>query len=185
MEFRTERLVLRPAREDDLAAMHAVLSHPKAMAYWSSAPHEHRRSDTRLARVDDRHPAAMKAKTSSSSWTESSSARQAFGASRRSASSSHPDHWGRGYAAEALTLVLERAFHVHDLAKVDADVDPRNLGSLKLLTRLGFRETGRKERTWFVGGAGAIASISSSTRPAGASTAHEKGPAVSRRPSHL
>ncbi len=40
MEFRTERLVLRPAREDDLAAMHAVLSHPKAMAYWSSAPHE-------------------------------------------------------------------------------------------------------------------------------------------------
>ena len=64
----------------------------------------------------------------------------------------HPDHWGHGYAREALTLVLDRAFGVHGLPKVDADVDPRNLSSLRLLSRLGFRETGRKERTWHVGG---------------------------------
>jgi ribosomal-protein-alanine N-acetyltransferase len=30
-------------------------------------------------------------------------------------------------------------------------VDPRNAGSLRLLRRLGFRKTGRKERTWLVG----------------------------------
>ena len=36
--------------------------------------------------------------------------KQAFGASRRSASSSTRPIGGRGYAAEALTLVLERAF---------------------------------------------------------------------------
>ena len=59
---------------------------------------------------------------------------------------------GRGYAGEALALVLDRAFDVHGLAKVEADVDPRNIASLRLLNRLGFRETGRKRRTWFVGG---------------------------------
>jgi ribosomal-protein-alanine N-acetyltransferase len=64
----------------------------------------------------------------------------------------HPDHWGHGFAREALSAVIERAFAVHGLAMIEADVDPRNLGSLALLDRLGFRETGRKERTWFVGG---------------------------------
>ena len=63
----------------------------------------------------------------------------------------HPEHWGRGFAREALVPVLDRAFSVHGLAKVDADVDPRNLSSLKLLSGLGFHETGRKERTWLVG----------------------------------
>jgi RimJ/RimL family protein N-acetyltransferase len=37
----TERLILRRAREDDLEAMHAVLSHPVGMRYWSSLPHRH------------------------------------------------------------------------------------------------------------------------------------------------
>ena len=32
-EIRTERLLLRKAREDDLNAIHALLSNPKATAY--------------------------------------------------------------------------------------------------------------------------------------------------------
>ena len=63
----------------------------------------------------------------------------------------NPDHWGQGYAREALSLVLDRGFRVHGLEKVEADVDPRNVSSLKLLQRLGFKETGRKERTWLIG----------------------------------
>jgi RimJ/RimL family protein N-acetyltransferase len=63
-----------------------------------------------------------------------------------------PDCWGKGLAAEAIRVVLDRAFAVHGLDRVDADVDPRNDASLRLLGRLGFIETDRKERTWFVGG---------------------------------
>lgn len=37
--IRTERLVLRRVREDDLADLHEVMRHPKAMAYWSTVPH--------------------------------------------------------------------------------------------------------------------------------------------------
>ncbi|HZZ88205.1 MAG TPA: GNAT family N-acetyltransferase, partial [Caulobacteraceae bacterium] len=42
MQLRTERLVLRRARPDDLEAFHAILSDPGAMRYWSSAPHQSR-----------------------------------------------------------------------------------------------------------------------------------------------
>ena len=55
MEFRTERLLLRPAQADDLEPLHAILSDPQAMAYWSSPPHEGHRANARLALVDDRH----------------------------------------------------------------------------------------------------------------------------------
>ena len=40
--LRTRRLVLRPARLDDLDAFHAVLSDPRATRYWSTPPHETR-----------------------------------------------------------------------------------------------------------------------------------------------
>jgi Acetyltransferase (GNAT) domain len=38
IELRTERLVLRRMRLDDVAAMHAVLSDPQAMQFWSHLP---------------------------------------------------------------------------------------------------------------------------------------------------
>ena len=39
-EIRTERLLLRKAREEDLDSMHRILSDKRAMRYWSSLPHE-------------------------------------------------------------------------------------------------------------------------------------------------
>ena len=38
-ELRTERLILRRARPDDVQAMHGVLSDEQAMRYWSNGPH--------------------------------------------------------------------------------------------------------------------------------------------------
>ncbi|MES2497640.1 MAG: GNAT family protein [Pseudomonadota bacterium] len=62
-----------------------------------------------------------------------------------------PDRWGQGLAREALEPVIERAFDVHGLPRIEADVDPRNAGSLALLERLGFTRTGFAERTWHIG----------------------------------
>lgn len=64
----------------------------------------------------------------------------------------HPEFWGRGFAQEALAAVIRRAFEVHQLQFIDADVDPRNERSLHLLKKIGFKEVGRAERTWNVGG---------------------------------
>ena len=151
MELRTDRLLLRPARPDDLDAIHAILSNSRAMAYWSTPPHrdieqtrEWLRSmiETRLPEGEDfivEHEGRLVGKAGLYRFPEIGFI-------------FHPDQWGRGFAWEALALVLERAFSVDGLPKVEADVDPRNTSSLTLLHRLGFRETGRKERTWLVGG---------------------------------
>jgi ribosomal-protein-alanine N-acetyltransferase len=151
VEIRTERLLLRPAKFDDIEAFHSIMGDPRAMAFWSTPPHKEI-SETR-------------------NWVASM-----IGIERHEGEDFvieldgrvigkaglyrfpeigfilHPDVWGEGYAQEALRAVLERAFAVHQLACVEADVDPRNDASLRLLTGLGFRETRRASRTWNVGG---------------------------------
>lgn len=63
----------------------------------------------------------------------------------------HPDVWGRGLASESLRPIIDRAFTEHGLPMIEADVDPRNESSLRLLSRLGFVETRRERRTSLVG----------------------------------
>ena len=48
--------------------------------------------------------------------------------------------------------MIERAFAIHKLPSLEADVDPRNAASLRLLAGLGFHEIRRASRTWNVGG---------------------------------
>lgn len=50
-----------------------------------------------------------------------------------------PTHQGRGMAGEALRLAIEHAFMQLGLQRIEADVDPRNEPSWRLLERLGFR----------------------------------------------
>ena len=64
----------------------------------------------------------------------------------------HPNSWGHGFAREALAAVIERAFASHRLAFIEADVDPRNERSLRVLKSLQFLEVRRAQRTWNVGG---------------------------------
>ncbi len=61
------------------------------------------------------------------------------------------DHWGRGIATEAATLALNWAFRVLGLHRIEADIDPRNQSSRKLLQRLGFASEGFLRERYFVG----------------------------------
>jgi RimJ/RimL family protein N-acetyltransferase len=58
--------------------------------------------------------------------------------------------WGRGLMTEALGLVLDHAVDVMNLHRLEADVDPRNLASLALLTKLGFEREGHLRQRYFV-----------------------------------
>jgi aminoglycoside 6'-N-acetyltransferase len=60
--------------------------------------------------------------------------------------------WGRGYAYEAVSRVLEQLFLVEGLLRVSADADARNEASARLLDRVGFRREGlRRAHTWIKG----------------------------------
>ena len=150
VEFRTERLVLRPARSDDLDAIHAILSNPQAMAYWSTPPHQtvEQSRDWLQSMIDIRLPHGEDLIIERDGKVIGKAGLWRF---PEIGFILHPEFWGQGYAQEALRAVIGRAFDVHGLPRIEADVDPRNVSSLKLLSRLGFRETGRKERTWLIG----------------------------------
>lgn len=62
------------------------------------------------------------------------------------------EHWGRRYAREALTVLLDHAFGPLGLRRLEADVDPRNQGSLNTLEALGFRREGYLRQRWQVAG---------------------------------
>lgn len=52
------------------------------------------------------------------------------------------DYWGAGYMQEALSALLDCAFGELGLRRLEAQIDPRNLSSGKLVTRLGFKKEG-------------------------------------------
>ncbi len=150
VEIETSRLRLRPARWDDVAALHAILSDPEATRYWSTPPHEDldRTREWLAAMIDIaegegedfivEHRGRLIGKAGLFRFPEIGFIM-------------HPDHWGCGFAAEALAPVIDRGFAVHRLERIVADVDPRNAASLRLLARLGFQEVGRRERSWQIG----------------------------------
>jgi len=49
----------------------------------------------------------------------------------------HPDHWGQGFAFEAARAVVDHAFSHMELPLIIAAIDPRNTQSKKLAERLG------------------------------------------------
>lgn len=52
----------------------------------------------------------------------------------------HPDFFGKGYAAEGASALLDQAFGAIGLHRVRAELDPRNDASIALCLRLGMRE---------------------------------------------
>lgn len=62
------------------------------------------------------------------------------------------DHWGHRYGQEALTVLMDHAFDALSLRRIEADVDPRNLPSLRTLETLGFRREGYLRQRWQVAG---------------------------------
>ena len=59
--------------------------------------------------------------------------------------------WGQGLATDAVRTVLAHAFEDLGLHRVEADIDPRNHGSIRVVTRLGFRREGLLRERWRAG----------------------------------
>ncbi|UGQ47266.1 GNAT family N-acetyltransferase [Massilia endophytica] len=62
------------------------------------------------------------------------------------------EFWGKGYMHEALPAMISYAFDTLDLNRIEADVDPRNEASARLLERMHFRKEGLMRERWIVNG---------------------------------
>ena len=144
--IRTERLILRRAVWGDLAAVHRVMSDPRAMRYWSRPEHQTlEETKAWLSFLVDPGPDSRdfviekdgEVIGKAGAWQVP-----------EVGFILHPDHWGQGLASEAMRAVIpviEADFP--EMPELTAEVDPRNAGSLRVLAKLGFRETRRAERT--------------------------------------
>ena len=62
-------------------------------------------------------------------------------------------HWGQGLMHEALGALLAAAFGPLGLRRLEAEIDPRNTASLRLIERLGFTREGLLRQRWVAKGA--------------------------------
>ncbi|HWH82013.1 MAG TPA: GNAT family N-acetyltransferase [Burkholderiaceae bacterium] len=61
-------------------------------------------------------------------------------------------HWGHGLMREALVALLGCAFGALALRRIEAEIDPRNAASLRLIERLGFAREGLLRQRWVAKG---------------------------------
>ncbi|AYC30553.1 GNAT family N-acetyltransferase [Paenisporosarcina cavernae] len=55
----------------------------------------------------------------------------------------NPDYWGKGFATEVATLLIEFGFDVLKLHRIYATCDPRNIASTKVLEKVGMVKEGQ------------------------------------------
>jgi RimJ/RimL family protein N-acetyltransferase len=148
-EIVTERLVLRLMEAGDAAGFAAYRSHPDVARYQSW--------DTGFSREDGERLVAAQADADlgeAGRWIQVAAVDRVTGAlcgdcavhvetsPPRTAEvgvTFAPETQGRGLASEALGAVVTRLFEEHDIHRVHAEADDRNVAVHRLLERLGFR----------------------------------------------
>lgn len=146
----TQRLTLRRMTPADAQPLHAIMRDGETMRFWSTLPH-----------ADLGQTAAFVAETVAAvaAGTADDFAVTRAGVVIGKAGLWQGNelgiliarpHWGQGFASEAARAVIGRAF-ARGRDAVVADVDPRNTGCLRMLGRLGFRETGEAKATYLLG----------------------------------
>lgn len=145
----TDRLLLRPFAVDDFDGLYSYQSHPDVATYLLWGP-----------RTEDEVRVALEKKLASGSiaspgdilslavvlketgalvgdfilhWIEDEHRQAEIGYII------HPDHAGRGYATEAGRVILRIGFEDLELHRVFGRVEPRNVGSARVLEKLGMR----------------------------------------------
>jgi RimJ/RimL family protein N-acetyltransferase len=156
----TARLKLRPLVEADIPAHYAVFADPEVARYWSREPW------TELAQAEESIRAGMAAAADGSEvrfGIELLSTGELIGnvglhhffAQNRRCEIGYAlasKHWGQGYATEALRAAIQHGFDALRLNRIEADIDPRNIGSARVLEKLGFRKEGYMPERWIVFG---------------------------------
>ena len=156
----TERLILRWLDESDAAAQYAIYSDPVAMRYWSCP------AWTEMDQAHDNIAQSIDAYSTGSGLRLAIALRDtgemignfnlyAFSESNRRCDVGYAlnrSHWGQGYLGEAMSAALDYAFTVLDLNRIEADIDPRNEASAKLLERKCFKKEGYMPERWIVNG---------------------------------
>jgi ribosomal-protein-alanine N-acetyltransferase len=154
----TSRLTLRFLSAADRDPLFALFSDPETMRYWSSAPWE--QAQQAAACIEDtlsgyEQGSMLRLGMELDGQLAGTVTLYAFDRQNKRCDIGYllgRQYWGRGYMQEALQCVLDYAFGPLQLRRIEADIDPRNTASAKLLTRLRFQHEGHLRERWLVNG---------------------------------
>lgn len=154
------RVRLRWLTDGDVDALFAVFSDPLMMRYWATPP-------LRVRAEAEAYLASIRSGFAGKSLFQWGVERKEDGRVIGTCTLLHIDtasrraelgyglgspYWRKGYMSEVLTALIGYAFGTLKLRRLEADVDPRNESSLRILDRLGFRREGLLRERWNVGG---------------------------------
>jgi RimJ/RimL family protein N-acetyltransferase len=158
--LRTDRLRLRPFRDDDADDLYALMSDADVLRYWDSSPwtdpaRARKFIERCRAMADDEsgvRPAVELAEDGTFlGWVTLGEWNPDF----RSATLGYVfarAAWGQGYATEAARAVLAWAYDALPLNRVQSQADTRNPASAKVLGKLGFVHEGTLRQDCIVDG---------------------------------
>lgn len=150
--YETDRLILRPIRQDDAEALYPALCDETNMRYWSRGPLE-----------------SVQAVYDYLAWNSHGAGCQCWAVEHKDKSGEalgwvilmdkadnqaeigfmfRPDAQGQGLAFEAASEMLRHAFAVRNFRRIWADVDPDNAASIRLIEKLGLTYEGRLKANW-------------------------------------
>ena len=159
-ELSTEDLYLRPLRLSDAEGMFAMLSDAQSMKYWSTPPITDVNDALQVLRED----LESDAQGNSLCWAVTLRGQDEmigkcilfqFNQAHHRAEIGfilNRDYWRQGLMHQALKAVIEFAFGTLELHRIEADVDPENAASLKVLEKLGFEREGLFHDRWLLYG---------------------------------
>lgn len=52
------------------------------------------------------------------------------------------DHWGKGFAPEAISALIDYAFGTMNFHRIEAKIEPENVNSIRVMEKLGFTYEG-------------------------------------------
>jgi [ribosomal protein S5]-alanine N-acetyltransferase len=158
--IRTARLALRWITADDVPALFEIFSDPVVCRYWSRPAMTTTAAASALREeivdyFESRTLFQWGIVDASTSRLLGTCTLAALSEQHRRAELGYAlarAHWGKGYVQEALRALLDFAFDTLDLHRIEADVDPRNAASIRVLERLHFRREGHlRERYHMLG----------------------------------
>lgn len=160
VRLRTERLLLRPVRESDAAALFEIFADPQVTRYlsrpaWTTLDQSRKRiaEDVKAMAAGEYLRLAVVRRSDREFIGECSLFNRVERARRAEVGYALARKaWGHGYVNEALRSLLEFAFSKLALNRIEADIDPRNRASARSLQRLGFAREGHLRERWIVAG---------------------------------
>ena len=158
IRLQTSRLLLRRLQASDAPALFRMFSDAETMRSWSRPPFVRLEEAEELvarARLSGEEGRALVLGLEFDGAMIGTCVLHSFEHQCRRAEVGYRlgrEYWGRGLMSEALTALIDFGFDKLELIRLEADTDPRNTASIRLLERMGFVQEGFLRRRWIVDG---------------------------------